>query len=300
MSIKVIRKQVISSKKEQDSLLTFDDKYVIIKEQVVSVVIGDCCMLKDVLDSDVEKIYVTKSERMCGSSSSLGNQIKWKHGNKFIKLNCLGYEDIAEVLVSRLLHYTDLNKNEYVDYFSCQIIEDGVLLGNGCYSYDFLNEGIEVTVSSILDDNLLPYSISYDDLREELYDIVGFDVKSYFDKILSIDSIIRNEDRHFKNISFILRDEKYIPSPIFDNGDSCMSDLISHPMSVPFDVNICSCYAKPFKQNYKDNFSSNVPLRIDVGSFFREVNVSEDRSLRALKTIEYGLRDMEGISWIRC
>lgn len=256
-------------------------------------------MLIDVDNNKIETLYLTRSERLDSSSSSLGNQIKWKHNNLFIKLNCLGYEDIAEVLVSHFLSFTNLREYEYVKYYSCEIYEDGVFLGNGCYSYDFVGNYNEVTISNILDDNLLPYSIDYDDLRDELYSIVGFDVKSYIDKILSVDSIIRNEDRHFKNISFLFDGKKYIPAPIFDNGDGCLSDEVTHPFEVSFEDNVKNCYAKPFKTRYKDNFSNNTPLIIDYDGFINSLALTDKRSLRALETIKYGLNEMEGVSWVR-
>lgn len=256
-------------------------------------------MLVDIKDNEVEKVYVSRKERLYNTSSSLGNQIKWKHGDMYVKLNCLGYEDIAEVLVSHLMSFTNLQNDEYLKYYSCLIYEDGVCLGNGCYSFDFTENYSEVTVANLLDDNLLPYSISYEDLRVELYDIIGFDIKSYIDKILSIDSISRNEDRHFRNISFLVKDGIYKPAPIYDNGDSCMSDLISHPLNVDFITNIKNCFAKPFMSDYKINFVNNIPLVIDYNGFFNSLSLSDDKSIRALKTIEYGLKEMEGIAWVR-
>lgn len=256
-------------------------------------------MLTDDGDVQVEILNLTRAERLNNLSGSLGNQIKWKHNNLFVKLDCLGYESIAEVLTSNLLSFTNLNENEYVKYYSCIVYEDGVLLGSGCYSHDFTKGYDEVTVANILDNNLLSYAISYDDLRSELFSIVGFDVKPYIDKILSIDSITRNEDRHFKNISFLFNGEKYIPAPIFDNGDGCMSDEVTHPLSVNFEDNIKNCYAKPFRSSYKDNFVNNVPLIIDYDGFMSNLFLTGTRSLRALETIKYGLKEMEGISWVR-
>ena len=253
----------------------------------------------DVLDSDLERVDVAKEERINETASSLGNQIKWKHGNKFIKLNMLGYEDIAEVLVSHLLSFTNLREDEYVKYYSCRVYENGVCLGNGCYSYDFVGDYIEVTIANILDNNLIPYYISYEDLRMSLFDIIGFDCKGYIDKILSIDSITRNEDRHFRNISFLYKKGKFKPAPIFDNGDSCLSDTFSHPLNASFNENIKNCYAKPFKSRYIENLINNIPLVINYNGFINSVNFIDERSIRALRTIQYGLKETEGIAWVR-
>lgn len=256
-------------------------------------------MLVDVDDAQIDKIFVTRSERV-NSSGLLGNQIKWRHGNLFIKLNCLGYEDIAEVLISHFLSYTNLKDDEYVKYFSCLIYEDGRFLGNGCYSEDFIKDNVEVTVSELLDEHLQSHSISYDDLRDFLYPIVGYDVKDYVDKILSVDSITWNEDRHFKNISFLYKNGIYSPAPIFDNGAGCLSDLISYPLNVSLEDNLKGVYAKPFSIHFKDNFENNIPIQVDYNGFFNSLEFTDEKSLRALEVIKYGLKEMEGISWLRC
>ena len=54
-----------------------------------------------------------------------------------------------------------------------------------------------------------------------MYPIVKFDVKEYIDKILCIDAITRNEDRHFRNISFLYKGGVYVPGRVYDNGASC-------------------------------------------------------------------------------
>lgn len=179
-------------------------------------------------------------------------------------------------------------------------IRGWVLLGNGCYSEDFVKDGLEVTISDILDDNLCSHAISYDDLRDMLFTVVGFDVKSYIDKILSVDSIVRNEDRHFKNIAFICKDGIYKPAPIFDNGASCLSDIISYPLGSDIRSVLCHLLAKPFKVSFKDNFRNNTPLVIDYDGFFNSLILTDEISLRALEVIKIGLSEMEGISWVRC
>lgn len=257
-------------------------------------------MLVDVNNDEVRVLHLKRSERLDNYSSSFGNQVKWKHNNLFVKLNCLGYEDIAEVLVSHFLSFTNLGEDEYVKYHSCVIYEDGIYMGNGCYSEDFTKGYMEISISDILDNNLESQAVSYEELREILYPIIGYDVKSYIDKILSVDSIIRNEDRHFKNICFLYKEGEYVPAPIFDNGDSCLSDLITHPLSVSIRDNLKNVYAKPFKTRYKENFSNNIPLLVDYDGFFSSVNVTDVRSIRALEVIRYGLKEMEGISWLRC
>ena len=253
-----------------------------------------------IIDIDkVDVVNVRKSQRYTATSSK-GTQLKWHTGNMYVKLNSLGYEDVAECLVSRFLRYTDLHESEYVMYFPCDVVEDGVILGRGCYSYDFKDKAYEVSVADILSSRLLPFSIGYDDLRDVLFDTVGFDAKDYIDKILCLDSITRNEDRHFHNISFLCKDGVYRPSPIYDNGLSCLSDTFSYPFDGDFDRMFDSVLAKPFYTDFVRNLRNNKRIVIDVDSFCNDCNFTHKDSIRALRVIEKGLRLTEGIAWERC
>lgn len=252
------------------------------------------------VDTEIDKleiIDVSYTNRIMDSSSSKGNKPKWYKDNIWIKLDNLGYESIAEVMTSYLLNFTDLNKDEYVEYKSCLIRENGKILGRGCYSTDFSKGYTEISIADMLNFNNMSYSLSYDELREYIYDIVGYDIKEYIDKILCIDSIIRNEDRHYRNILFLAKDNIYKPAPIFDNGAGCMSDIVSYPYDVDFDTNYKSIYAKPFFSDFKENLKYNKLLKIDKQGFVSSVKANKQDSKRAFKTILKGLDDMEGIAW---
>jgi hypothetical protein len=58
--------------------------------------------------------------------------------------------------------------------------------------------------------------------------------------LLEFDRLILNEDRHFHNIGFILKDDgKYRLMPFFDNGAGLCSDSLGdYPMSMPINVAI--------------------------------------------------------------
>ena len=53
---------------------------------------------------DLNKIPVQETE----GHTSKGNQLKWKLGDQWYKADHMGYEGLSEVLVSRLLHKTEL------------------------------------------------------------------------------------------------------------------------------------------------------------------------------------------------
>lgn len=189
-----------------------------------------------------EVMMVTKSERISYHSFSKGNQLKWFHDGKFIKLNngdC--YEDISEILVSYLLKFTSI-KN-YVEYYPCEIVEDGIMLGYGCYSYNFLNAGeSDITFVKLFKRKGIDiYHASYDDVRDGLLEVTGIDFKPYIDACLCIDAITFNEDRHFNNLSVIYSNGRYRHAPVYDNGMSCLSDVYVYPLSENINTNLKKC-----------------------------------------------------------
>lgn len=190
-----------------------------------------------ILQRYTERIEVQKMQRLKSATSSNGNQMKWQCGDFIIKADCLGYESLAEIMACWLLKFVKNFSFEYVVYYPCSVYEEGVFIKNGCFSHNFLNTSEEITFGDLLQSNLKPFSIAYDDLREFLLDETEIDVKRYVDTVLCLDSITINEDRHFHNLAF-LYDGKYKLAPVFDNGAGCMSDQISYPMNGDFDAMI--------------------------------------------------------------
>lgn len=264
---------------------------------------------------------VKGKERFELSSTSKGNQIKWVKGGKFLKADSMGYESIVEVLVSELESFIeDFN---YVDYSLCLIEEDGICY-KGCVSDYFLsdNEYI-ISVYRILEQ----YFSSEEDLRrlcnksgkDLVIDIVKIcsevtgieqgSIMGYFSKIIKLDSIILNEDRHLNNIVFIKEISKgYKFAPVFDNGLSLLSDTnrYSYGCNIPFMVR--KVKAKPFSTDFSKQlkyFSEYEPLRIRYNDFLKrledcyvEFKTREfDRSVFILKT---QLEKLKGVAWIEC
>lgn len=260
-------------------------------------------MRKLVDAKELIEVRVSKSQRLGQIGGSKGNQVKWfdTENNIYVKLDCLGYEGKVEKAVSHLLGFTNLKQEEYVQYYVCKIIEEGKVLGTGCYSENFVGVAErEVTVADLLDRLMLSYAITYDDLRDSLYPIVKFDVKEYIDKLLCIDAITRNEDRHFRNISFIFKDGKYMPAKIYDNGAACFSDLLTYPMDMDLDTCFQTVQAKPFSVSFEKQLQGVIPLRIRYGEYLASVDIHEERNVRIINAIKRGLQETEGLAWVRC
>lgn len=251
---------------------------------------------------ELTEIRVSKTQRLGQIGSSKGNQVKWfdTEKNIYIKLDCLGYEGKVEKAVSHFLGFTNLRKEEYVQYNVCEVVEDGNVLGRGCYSENFVGAAEqEITVVDLLDMLMLGYAITYGDLRDSLYPIVKFDVKEYIDKPLCIDAITKNEDRHFRNISFIFKEGKYTPARIYDNGAACFSDLLTYPMNMELTTCFQLVQAKPFSISFERQLQGVMPLRIRYDEYLDSVDVYEECNVRIIDVIRRGLKETEGLAWVR-
>ncbi len=214
----------------------------------------------------------------------------------YIKLDNLGYEGIAEEMVSTLLKCTDIEA--FVEYKRCAVCEDGVFLGYGCFSENYLSGGVEeITIGKILEMNMLPYSIHYDELIDAVYDMCHIDITDYINRILYLDSITYNEDRHFNNIILLEKDGKYTVGPIFDNGAACLSDEVSYPMDVSIEENLSRVMAKPFQIRFEEQIRFGKRILIDTDKFVKMADKKLPESRRAFDVIMRRLEKMRGIAW---
>lgn len=253
-------------------------------------------MLEKLSAFEEEIVHVSNTQRLSRNSSSKGNQLKWIKGKEYIKLDCLGYEGVAEYFVTKLLECSDVRN--FVKYSKCSIIEDGVKLGTGCISTDFKNGKTELTFGEILDSNLIGYSASYDEVRDIILDETGLDVKGYMDQILCLDAITMNDDRHFNNFALLYDSGGiYETAPIFDNGSSLLSDIITYPMTAPLLENMKRVQAKPFSTDFLRQLQFVTPLTLDIEKFFKSVSAKSDEEKRSLAVIENRFMITKNIAW---
>ena len=172
--------------------------------------------------------------------SSKGNQLKWQSQNGiWCKADYTGYEGLVEYLVSCLLGYSSLKRNEYVFYQTEKIhykYKDYL----GCKSENFLPDGWKIITLERLFETMKGESLAKSvyhmpDVRERIRYMVEqteqltglreFGV--YISKLMTIDALFLNEDRHTHNIAVLMNGAgmfKYCP--IFDNGGGLLSDTI--------------------------------------------------------------------------
>ena len=254
-------------------------------------------MIKSRLEID-DKGY---REIILGASSK-GNQSKYSNGGIWIKLNYLGYEDLAEYIASLLLECSNLAHEDFVQYRLCTFKGE-----EGCFSNNMLSLGESlVTLANILKVN----GISQSDLDEiqdvqrridTVVDVVktytGIDIFEYLSNLLSFDAIILNEDRHLSNIALIYNNDsdKYRLAPIFDNGAGFMSDITKdYRLDVGNVVNIRKVKARPFSTSFKNQYRCLSPTirfnKSKVEEILCELDSHEGKDALFYKRISYVLK----------
>lgn len=243
------------------------------------------------------------------ASSSVGNQKKFQDENgMFYKEDLLGYEGLSEVLSSRLARQTTLANYGVTEYHPTLAGENKRV---GCCSTTFNPNGYqEISLYKILISRFNTdlkgvyrnYEETYDIvnftffdfIRELLYELYKYDILPWMTQLLKFDWLVLNEDRHFRNIAFLLADGKLQPAPLFDNGAALLSDLTSYPLGEDIDVCISQVAAKPFNSSFerqvraieeygaqKLNFVTDVvELQItDLTAFYTESVISRAKNV---------------------
>lgn len=194
--------------------------------------------------------------------TSKGDQPKWQLDGKWYKADHMGYEALAEVVVSQLLKQS--NVPDFVEYRPVLIQYQGKEIP-GCVSKNFRRKdemlvsferlhrtykgrGLAAALGGINEpQGRIRYTI---DFIEQTTGLTG--VGKYLTLLLELDSFFLNEDRHTNNLA-VIRNEKtkeFRLCPIFDNGLALLSDLNDYPL----DKDVYDCIrcvrAKPFDLDF--------------------------------------------------
>lgn len=212
---------------------------------------------------------IQKADTLEKVTSSKGNQNKWYADGKWYKEDGLGYEALAEVVISKLLEKTNIS--DFVSYSYEPLVRDGRIY-HGCVSDSFMKETDDKVVSverlfqawngkgAAL--SVLKYTETIDRIRfvaETVEKVTGLKkFGRYLLHVITIDTLFYNEDRHFHNLAVIeKKDGTYRECPIFDNGAALFSDVKG---DYPLDLTLEQCKekieAKPFARNFDDQLDA--------------------------------------------
>ena len=165
---------------------------------------------------------------MFKASTGKGYQPKWTSpdGQYWYKADLRGGEALAEVLVSTFLRScTNLTELDFVPYI-LNYTSDGLIDLKTCVSPNFLQEGEQfVSFKELLSlvlrptDNLVGFESKLDYIDSVFQQTVELSFREYLLRLLTLDVMFRNTDRHLSNFGIILAPNGSIRfAPIFDNG----------------------------------------------------------------------------------
>ncbi|MBO4864627.1 MAG: hypothetical protein J5517_09680 [Eubacterium sp.] len=199
-------------------------------------------MSLDIIKEKTDLTYL-KWSHIRGSSGTAGTFLKsqssingvkryYKLSNFDMEKGVIGHECINEIIVARLLTILGVEHLEY-KLINADISVDGRIYNTYlCASEDFKERG-ESKVA--LDDYFRVNQVK----GESRYDFcVRNGWKDYIDRMIAIDFIILNRDRHGANIE-ILRNSRahtFRPAPLFDHGLSLLYSCNSEEDVKKFDV----------------------------------------------------------------
>lgn len=196
-------------------------------------------------------------------SSSKGNQCKFYYNGYWIKLdNPECHEGLAEDFVSKFC--ATILDFPYVQYESAQY-EYMERVCAGCQSYNMYGRPDVSFVSfrSLFKQWGIPLNMFYGlpSVEQNILNVVkickeriGLNLLDYFRRLLFLDCLIINEDRHLMNIGvcYCQTDGKFYEAPCFDNGSSLFCVNWTYRKRKTFAENLESAksIARPFSKFY--------------------------------------------------
>lgn len=237
----------------------------------------------------MQQIKLSENEIIeSANHSSKGNQPKWFVNGIWYKADHMGYEGLAEVVISKLLAKTNITN--FVSYGPVKI-EFGYHNRSGCYSNNFLKKGDELIPLERLHRLYKKIGLSrklreFENAKDRIKYTVDFvqevtNIKNfgeYLTAMLEIDAFFLNEDRHTNNIAIIRNSDTNVFSlcPYFDQGLSLLSDLDGFWIDGDTDKHIMRVTAKPF------------------GTFKAQVSAAQELYEKQLR-IDFSMTDVDDI-----
>lgn len=240
----------------------------------------------------MQEYELAKKDIFNAVTTTKGTQPKYCKDDYYYKQNKNGNEGFVEYLVSRLLTYSTLKPTEYVMYEYCKI--NGKL---GCRSYNFLSYNeVFITFNTIHRQVYGKFNsadsiwASGRDAKDRLAYILNtvdlftghsLDFRNYLNKVVQLDLLISNVDRHIHNFGIIINAEtgEVRSAPIFDNGLSLETDGNSSVAACTFSgsfIEQVTAFSFPVKPAFKLDFVGIEKELKDIEDLYgrhKEINV---------------------------
>lgn len=229
--------------------------------------------------------------RVENRKSSKGNQQKWLQDGVWYKADYTGYEGLTEYMVSHLLQKSSLSKEEYTLY-DTELMKYKATQFRGCKSEDFLPEGWNLITLERLFQNMYGQSLNRSIYNIQSYEnrlefIVNQTIRmtglenfgTYMGKLLTIDALYLNEDRHTHNIAVLMDDiGEFHYCPFFDHGAGLLSDtMMDYPMGRDLDEAMNEVEAKTFCRRFEE--------QLEIAEKLYGTNIKFDFSIDDIETL---------------
>lgn len=240
--------------------------------------------------------YILSAQAMVMvQGSSKGTQPKYFDGGYWYKVNRLGYEGLAETLVTKVLECSSIK--DYVIYEACTI--NGK---TGCRSQSFLKENesflsfqriYEIYNGGNLTDRIRRISSVSERIRfvcDFIREYTGADCGNYLSQILTLDMLTLNTDRHFNNLGIVMDAKKNScrPAPVFDNGNSLLSDWDRFDAET-IEGNLDRVVGQPFAANLEVQAqAAGFGLKVDYKKL--EERIAREPESRGLMVLRHQLK----------
>lgn len=204
-------------------------------------------------------------------SSSKGNQLKFYNNGIWIKLdnhNC--FEGLAEEFVSMfeqcIIDFPSVQyKSERFEY------RDNIY--TGCYSYSMYDDSSIsfISLRKLFRANNISLNIFIKSEKVEdniinvvntVHSLTGLDISQYLFKLLFLDALIINEDRHYMNLGIVTNGKSYGVAQCFDNGASlfCTNWTYKQRKSLEENIAFASSVARPFSKFFDKQVTGCITL----------------------------------------
>lgn len=113
---------------------------------------------------------------------------------------------------------------------------------------------------------------------------------------MTFDMLIVNVDRHFNNIGIVANsmEEQYRPAPVFDNGNSLLSDNGRYDENISLEANIEKTVGQPFCASLeRQAMELDFGLKLNYQKLMEQLQCEPDS--RALEVLHMQLRKYESL-----
>lgn len=242
-----------------------------------------------------EQYIVTGAEH-----SSSGKQLKWQQDGYWYKADKMGFESLAESLVSHLLQHS--NVEDFVAYEPAMIQYKGQSY-RGCRCKNFKKETEEIVSLEHLAKNYTGFSLSrmlerITDVKEKILytvelaeNITGLqDFGAYLTKLLELDAFFLNTGRDTENITLLYdtAKEEYRFCPVFDMGNSLFSDTKE---SCPLTKGMVECYHSVSAKPFSETFDEQLNIANELYGSFLQFDISTTAMINAVRDMVSGRKN---------